>query len=55
MKLLSLFVNNFKKLNFEVPLEFRDGLTLISGLNESGKSSILDADRGGRLHVDGRG
>ena len=43
MKLLSLFVNNFKKLNFEVPLEFRDGLTLISGLNESGKSSILDA------------
>ncbi len=43
MKLLSLYASNFKKLKFEVPIEFKEGLTLISGLNEAGKSSILDA------------
>jgi exonuclease SbcC len=43
VKLLSLYASNFKKLKFEVPTEFKEGLTLISGLNEAGKSSILDA------------
>jgi DNA repair protein SbcC/Rad50 len=43
VKLLSLYVNNFKKLTFDLPVEFKEGLTLISGLNEAGKSSILDA------------
>ena len=42
-ELLSLYASNFKKLKFEVPIEFKEGLTLISGLNEAGKSSILDA------------
>lgn len=43
MKLLSLYASNFKKLSFDLPVEFKEGLTLISGLNEAGKSSILDA------------
>lgn len=43
VKLLSLQAYNFKKLKLEEPLVFPEGITLISGLNESGKSSILDA------------
>ncbi len=43
MKLLRLQALNFKKLKFNRPLEFQEGVTLISGLNEAGKSSILDA------------
>ncbi|MEM1941083.1 MAG: AAA family ATPase [Candidatus Caldarchaeum sp.] len=43
VKLLSLYASNFKKLKFDEPLRFSDGVTLISGLNEAGKSSILDA------------
>ena len=43
MKLISLYAVNFKKLNFEKPLRFSDGVTVISGPNEAGKSTILDA------------
>jgi len=43
VKLLRLYALNFKKLKFNRALEFREGVTLISGLNEAGKSSILDA------------
>ena len=43
MKLVSLNVNNFKKLNFDSPIRFKGGITVISGLNEAGKSTILDA------------
>lgn len=43
MKLLSLHANNFKKLKLKQPLNFPEGITLITGLNESGKSTILDA------------
>src|SRR2546422_498168 len=43
MKLLSLYANNFKKLKFKQPLLFTEGIILITGLNESGKSTILDA------------
>ena len=43
MKLVSLYVTNFKKLDFDAPLRFKDGITVISGLNEAGKSTILDA------------
>ncbi|GBC72122.1 putative DNA double-strand break repair Rad50 ATPase [Candidatus Calditenuaceae archaeon HR02] len=43
VKLLSLYAYNFKKLKFDEPLRFSDGVMLISGLNEAGKSSILDA------------
>jgi AAA domain len=43
VKLISLYANNFKKLKFDSPLKFKDGITVISGLNEAGKSTILDA------------
>ncbi len=43
MKLLSLQATNFKKLNFKQPIRFPEGIVLITGLNESGKSTILDA------------
>lgn len=43
MKLISLYASNFKKLKLDEPLDFKDGITVISGLNESGKSTILDA------------
>lgn len=43
VRLLSLLVRNFKKLRFDSSVEFNDGITLIAGLNESGKSSMLDA------------
>lgn len=43
VRLLSLSARNFKKLRFDSPLIFSDGITLIAGLNESGKSSVLDA------------
>ena len=43
VRLLSLQARNFKKLHLEHPIQFRYGLTLIAGLNESGKSSMLDA------------
>src|SRR5467141_1880755 len=43
MKLLSLYANNFKKLRLKQPLCFTEGIILITGLNESGKSTILDA------------
>src|SRR5438128_9578808 len=43
MKLLSLYANNFKKLRLKQPLFFTEGIILITGLNESGKSTILDA------------
>ncbi len=42
MILKSLEVDNFKILQFE-KLEFTTGVTLIRGLNESGKSTILEA------------
>src|SRR3989441_11566089 len=43
MKLLSLYANNFKKLKLKQPLLFTEGIILITDLNESGKSTILDA------------
>ena len=43
MKLVSLYANNFKKLNFDSPVSFKTGVTVISGLNEAGKSTVLDA------------
>src|SRR5947209_20428149 len=43
MKLLSLYDNNFKKLKLKQPLLFTQGIIRITGLNESGKSTTLDA------------
>src|SRR5438309_5925817 len=43
LKLLNLYAHNFKKLKFSQPLPFSEGISLITGLNESGKSTILDA------------
>ncbi len=43
LKLLNLYAHNFKKLRFSQPLHFNEGISLITGLNESGKSTILDA------------
>jgi exonuclease SbcC len=43
VRLLSLQAHNFKKLRLNSPIHFSNGITLISGLNESGKSSVLDA------------
>ena len=43
MKLLSLQATSFKKLNLKQPIRFPEGIVLITGLNESGKSTILDA------------
>ncbi|MBN2230290.1 MAG: SMC family ATPase [Candidatus Thorarchaeota archaeon] len=42
MKLVSLTAINFKKLDVK-DLEFKDGVTLIRGPNESGKSTIMEA------------
>ncbi len=43
LKLLSLYASNFKKLKLKQALTFPEGIVLITGLNESGKSTILDA------------
>ena len=43
VRLLSIQARNFKKLHLDDPVQFSDGITLITGLNESGKSSVLDA------------
>ncbi len=43
MKLVSLQAQNFKKLKIPKPLPLSDGIILVTGLNESGKSTILDA------------
>lgn len=43
VRLLRLYAINFKKLKFDKPLEFPEGTILITGLNEAGKSTILDA------------
>jgi exonuclease SbcC len=43
VRLLSLQARNFKKLRLDNPIQFSNGITLIAGLNESGKSSVLDA------------
>jgi exonuclease SbcC len=43
VRLISLQAHNFKKLRIDSPIRFNNGITLISGLNESGKSTVLDA------------
>ncbi len=43
VKLRSIYIANFKKPILEEPLTFPEGVTLICGPNESGKSTILDA------------
>ncbi len=43
LKLVSLQAQNFKKLKLAKPLQLSEGIILITGLNESGKSTILDA------------
>ena len=43
VKILSLYAVNFKRLVFEQPLKMPEGVTLICGPNESGKSTFLDA------------
>ncbi|RLG43524.1 MAG: hypothetical protein DRN81_06385, partial [Thermoproteota archaeon] len=43
VKLLSIQANNFKKLKLSKPLKLPEGMVLISGENESGKSTLLDA------------
>ncbi len=43
VKLLKLQTLNFKKTNVDPPLQLPDGVTLVCGPNESGKSTILDA------------
>lgn len=43
VRLLSLYASNFKKLKFDGPLELPGGVSVISGLNEAGKSTVLDA------------
>ena len=43
MRLVSLQAQNFKKLKISKPLQLSEGIILITGLNESGKSTILDA------------
>ena len=43
VKILSLYAVNFKRLSFEQPLKMPEGVTLICGPNESGKSTLLDA------------
>ena len=40
---MSLQAQNFKKLKLSKPLPLSEGIILITGLNESGKSTILDA------------
>ena len=43
MRLISLYASNFKRLNFDSPLKFGSGVTVVSGMNEAGKSTVLDA------------
>ncbi len=43
LRLLSLFASNFKKLKLKQQVHFPEGIVLITGLNESGKSTVLDA------------
>lgn len=43
LRLVSLQAQNFKKLKLNKPLPLSEGIVLITGLNESGKSTILDA------------
>lgn len=43
VRLQSIYTANFKKLILEEPLALPEGVTLISGPNESGKSTLLDA------------
>jgi len=43
LRLVSLQAQNFKKLRISKPLPLSEGIILITGLNESGKSTILDA------------
>jgi len=43
VKILSLHAVNFKRLSFEQPLKMPEGVTLVCGPNESGKSTLLDA------------
>jgi len=43
LRLVSLQAQNFKKLKLAKPLQLSEGIILITGLNESGKSTILDA------------
>ena len=43
VKILSLYAINFKRLSFDQPLKMPEGVTLICGPNESGKSTLLDA------------
>jgi len=43
LRLVSLQAQNFKKLKISKPLPLSEGIVLITGLNESGKSTILDA------------
>ena len=43
MRLVSLQAQSFKKLKISKPLPLSEGIILITGLNESGKSTILDA------------
>ncbi len=43
VKLLSLYTANFKKSTMGEPLKLPEGVTLICGPNEGGKSTLLDA------------
>ncbi len=43
LRLVSLSAQNFKNLKLAKPLPLSNGIILITGLNESGKSTILDA------------
>jgi len=43
LRLVSLQAQSFKKLKISKPLPLSEGIILITGLNESGKSTILDA------------
>ena len=43
VKLLSLYTANFKKSSMDAPLKLPEGVTLICGPNEGGKSTLLDA------------
>jgi len=43
VKLVSLKAENFRRVNLREPLEFPDGLVVIQGRNEAGKSTILEA------------
>ena len=43
LKLVSLKVSGFKRLDLQDKIEFPDGRLLIHGRNESGKSTIMEA------------